>query len=113
MTDGEAKQWGMFIHLSILAGYVLPLAGFIVPIVMWLMKKDDHTLVDQHGKNVINWLISMLIYGVISFIFIFVGVGVLMLWALGILNIIFAIVGGVKASNGEVWAYPFTIRFLS
>jgi len=112
MTDSEAKQWGMFIHFSILAGYVLPLAGFIVPLVMWLMKKDEHSLVDQHGKNVMNWLISFFIYGIISFILIFVGIGILMLWALGILNIIFAIVGGLKASNGEVWAYPFTIRFL-
>ena len=112
MLDSEAKQWGMFIHFSILAGYAVPFAGLIVPIVMWLMKKDEHYLVDQHGKNVVNWLISLFVYGVISFILVFVGIGIILLWLLGILNIIFAIVGGLKASNGEVWAYPFTIRVL-
>lgn len=113
MTDNEARQWGMFIHFGILAGYIIPLAGFIVPVVMWQMKKNDHALVDAHGKNVVNWLITAFIAGCVFFVLSFILIGIPLLWALGILNILFAIVGGLKANNGEVWAYPFTIRFLS
>ncbi len=112
MTDNEARQWGMFIHFGILAGYVIPLAGFIVPIVMWQMKKNDHELVDAHGKNVVNWLITAFLAGCVFFVLAFILIGIPLLWALGILNILFAIVGGLKANNGEVWAYPFTVRFL-
>ncbi len=107
----KARQWGMFIHLSILAGYFIPFAGFIVPIVLWQIKKHEHPLIDAHGKNVANWLLSFLIYGFICWILALVLIGLLFLWILGILNIVFAIIGGLKANNGEVWAYPFTIRF--
>jgi uncharacterized protein len=110
--DIKARQWGMFIHLSILAGYLIPIAGFIVPFVMWQMKKYEHPLIDAHGKNVINWLLSFLLYAFICWILALILIGFLFLWILGILNVIFAIVGGLKANNGEVWAYPFTIRFL-
>lgn len=107
----QARQWGMFIHLSILAGYLIPFAGFIIPIVMWQMKKYEHPLIDAHGKNVANWLLSFLIYGLICWILALILIGFFLLWVLGVLNIVFAIIGGLKANNGEVWAYPFTIRF--
>lgn len=107
----KARQWGMFIHLSILAGYIIPVAGFIVPIVMWQMKKYEHPLIDAHGKSVANWLLSFLLYATIAWVLVLILIGILALWLLGVLNVIFAIVGALKANNGEVWAYPFTIRF--
>lgn len=119
LSDDEirARQWGMFIHLSILAGYLMPLAGFIVPVVMWQMKKYEHPLIDAHGKNVTNWLLSVLIYAIAGWLLILTLIGALigipLLWALGILNLIFALVGALKANNGEVWSYPFTIRFFN
>lgn len=113
----QARQWGMFIHLSILAGYLIPFAGFIVPIVMWQMKKYEHPLIDAHGKNVVNWLLSLCIYAFVAWVLVMTLIGAIIgipaLWLLGILNVVFAIVGGLKANNGEVWAYPFTIRFFS
>lgn len=116
-NDIAARQWGMFIHLSILAGYLVPFAGFIVPIVLWQMKKYDHALIDAHGKNVTNWLLSATLYAIGAWMLIATVIGAVIglpaLWLLALLNIIFAIMGGLKANNGEVWAYPFTIRFLT
>jgi len=109
----SARQWGLIIHLSVLAGYIVPLAGFVTPVVLWQLKKHDHPMIDAHGKNVANWLLSLLIYGTVAFLLVFVLIGIPLLWVLGILNIVFAIVGGIKANDGVVWAYPFTIRFLS
>ena len=108
----RARQWGLAIHLSVLAGYVVPLAGFVVPVVIWQLKKHDHPMIDAHGRNVANWLLSLLIYGTVAFLLVFLLIGIPLLWVLGILNIVFAIVGGIKANDGVVWAYPFTIRFL-
>lgn len=108
----SARQWGLIIHLSVLAGYIVPLAGFVAPVVLWQLKKHDHPMIDAHGKNVANWLLSLLIYGTVAFLLAFVLIGIPLLWMLGILNIVFAIVGGIKANDGVVWAYPFTIRFL-
>jgi uncharacterized Tic20 family protein len=108
----EQKQWGMFLHLSQLANLVIPPVGIIAPIVLWQMKKDEMPAIDAHGKMVVNWLISSLIYGVVSGILVFLVIGIFMLIALGILTVVFPIIGGIKANNGEYWEYPLTIKFL-
>ena len=107
-----ANMWGMVMHLSQLANYFIPLSGYIAPVVIWQLKKDESTSIDAHGKNITNWIISSLIYGLICIPLCFVVVGFFLLIALGIANIIFAIMGGVKANSGEVWKYPGTISFL-
>jgi uncharacterized Tic20 family protein len=107
----EVGQWAMFLHLSQLLGYVVPLAGWVVPIVLWQVKKDEMPALDAHGKMVTNWILSSLIYFTVCVILIFVVIGIPMIIALAVLGIIFPIIGGIKASNGEVWKYPMTIRF--
>jgi uncharacterized Tic20 family protein len=105
-------QWAMFLHFSLLAGFIVPLAGLVTPIIIWQLKKNDLPELDAHGKVVVNWLISSLIYGVIGAILTIVFIGVIILFALGIVAIVFPIVGGIKANNGELWKYPFSIQFL-
>lgn len=51
------KEWCMFIHLSQFCGYFIPLAGFIVPIILWQVKKEESILIDIHGKIVVNWIL--------------------------------------------------------
>lgn len=102
----------MFLHLSALAGYVIFGAGFAAPILIWQLKKADYPELEQHGKNVANWLISYVIYMAISALLITVFVGVLLLLVLGVLMVVFPIIGGIKANNGEVWKYPLTITFV-
>ena len=57
----NVNNWAMIIHLSQFCGYVIPLAGFIVPIVLWQLKKEEDPVIDLHGKIVANWLITELI----------------------------------------------------
>jgi len=108
----DEKQMGMFLHLSQLANILIPLAGVIAPIVIWQMKKDEIPALDAHGKMIVNWLISSVIYGIVSVILSIVMVGILGLIALGIMGVVFPIIGGIKANNGELWEYPLTIKFL-
>jgi uncharacterized Tic20 family protein len=108
----EQKQMGMFLHLSQLLNIVLPPAGIVVPIILWQIKKDEMPALDAHGKMVVNWLISSLIYFVVSLVLTIVLIGILGLIAFGIMSVVFPIIGGIKANNGEFWEYPLTIKFL-
>jgi hypothetical protein len=110
--DKATREWSMYLHLSLLAGFAIPLAGFIAPIIIWQVKKDELPEVDVHGKIVTNWIISSLIYTVVSLFLVFLVIGIPCLVVLGILNIAYPIIGGLKANNGEVWHYPMTIRFI-
>jgi len=109
--SSNVNMWSMFIHLSQFCGYLIPLAGLIVPIVLWQLKKNESEIIDKHGRIVVNWIISELIYGLIFFVLVFVIIGIPLLIALGILSIVFPIIGGVKANNGETWPYPLSIKF--
>ena len=111
--EQQTRQWGMLLHLSLLAGFLLPIAGLIVPVVIWVLKKDELPGVDVHGKNALNWIISAIIYGVASGILIIVAIGVPLLLILAVLSIVFPIIASLKAKNGEYWKYPMSISFLT
>lgn len=102
--------WATLLHLSVLAGYVIPLAGFIAPLVLWQARKED-PFIDAHGRIVANAIFSFLIWSAVSFVLMFFLVGFAMLWGLCILVIALPLVGAIKAYQGKVWAYPLTISF--
>lgn len=108
----ETKTWGMFLHLSMLANFLIPFGGVIAPIVIWQIKKSDLPGIDAHGKNAVNWIISTVIYGLICLVLTFVIIGIPLMIVLGALCIIFPIIAGVKANNGDAWKYPMSIEFL-
>lgn len=110
-SNKEANQWAMFVHLSLFAGYLIPFGGLILPIVLWQIKKDEFPIVDTHGKNVANWAISLVIYFAAACILLLLLIGFLILPILGIISIVFPIIGAIKANNGEVWEYPLAIKF--
>lgn len=107
--DRETNQWAMFIHFSILAGWFVPLAGLIVPILLWQIKKDELPGIVPHAHVVLNWIVTSLVYAVVCLILTFLLIGILGFAVLGLVTIIYAIIGGLKANDGEVWEYPGTI----
>lgn len=110
--ERQAREWAMFLHLSQLGGFLLPLLGLIAPIVIWQTQKERYPQLDAHGKAVVNWIISELIYGAICFVLAFVVIGIPLLFILGVVAIIFPIIGGIRASNGELWQYPMTMTII-
>lgn len=111
--EQETRRWGLFLHLSVLAGYALPILGVAVPIAIWQLMKDSLPKIDAHGKNAVNWIISSFIYGATGVILIpALGLGILLLTVLGVVVVVFPIVAAIKANNGEVWKYPMAISFL-
>ncbi len=109
--DKQIRTWAMAIHLSQFANFVFPFAGFVAPIVIWQVQKDKMPQLDEHGKIVANWLISSVIYVVLALILTFVLVGIPLLFLLGAFAVVYPIIGAIKASNGEAWSYPGSIKF--
>ena len=109
LTD---RQWAVLLHLSQLLGFALPVAGFAVPILIWLLKKETVPTIDEHGRNVINWLLSSLVYGAVSGLLTCLYVGFLGLAVVMLLALLFPVIAAIKAHDGIVWRYPLSIRFV-
>ena len=112
-TNKDARMWAMFPHLAALLGFGVWGLGFVVgPLIVWLVKKDEFAFVDEHGKEAVNFQISMLIYMIIAGLLCFACVGFVLLPVVGIVDLIFLIVAAIKANNGEHYRYPLSIRFI-
>jgi len=103
----------MFCHLAALAAFIgIPFANILGPLIIWLVKRNEYPLVDQQGKEALNFQISMTIYSVVAFALSFVIIGIPLLIALLILNLVMIIIAAVKTSKGEPHRYPITIRLI-
>ena len=103
----------LFLHLSQLINVLFFPIGIIAPILIWQLNKEKTPALDPHGKMVVNWFISSVIYAFVSVILIFVFfLGLIPLFGLIVAGIAFPIIGAVKANKGEFWEYPLTIKFL-
>ena len=110
-TQMDEKTWTILLHLSQFCGFLIPLAGLVVPIVLWQIKKKESPLIDQHGRIVANWMLTAFIAGVVFFMLSFILIGIPLLVLLGVLCIVFPIVGAIKANDGIAWPYPGSYRF--
>lgn len=109
----EDKQLLVITHLSQLLDFISGIGGFIVPLVIWLTKKDEIKDMDEHGKAILNFRISMFLYILISIpLIIFLGLGILMLIVIGFFYLIFPIVNAIRASNDQTINYPLSIQFI-
>ncbi len=103
----------MLCHLLSFVGLLgVPLGNILGPLVLWLIKKDEDPLVDETGKEVLNFQISASIYGIVCILLAFIFIGFLLLPILLIVVIVYTIIGATKANEGELYRYPFTIRFI-
>lgn len=112
-ADKQTRLWTVLCHASALLGFFIPGAGHIIaPLVVWLVKRGDSAEVDAHGKEALNFQFTMLIYSVIAGILCLVLIGFVLLPILHVLNVVFVILASLRASEGELYRYPLTIRFL-
>ncbi|MEZ4875871.1 MAG: DUF4870 domain-containing protein [Flavobacteriaceae bacterium] len=101
-------------HLSQLLTYVTGCGGLIVPLVIWLSQKDRVEGMDLHGKQIVNFQLSLILYIIIGIpAILLLGLGILVLIFAGLIGLVMPIVNAVRASNGEPPSYFGTIRFIS
>ena len=113
-SSADVRTWNVLCHASALLGFFFPWAGHILaPLIVWLVKRGDSPEIDAHGKESVNFQLSMLIYSVISGILCLVLIGFVLLAILHVLNVVFVIIASIRASEGNFYRYPLTIRFLN
>jgi len=93
-----------------LLAHVLTLAvGFIAPLVIYLIKKDESSFVAAHAKESLNFQITLFIAIIILFVTV---IGIVLAWIVGIMALILVIVATMKASEGKLYKYPLTLRLI-
>ena len=109
----NVRTWNAFCHASALLGVFLHFPGHILaPLIVWLAKRDDSPEIDAHGKEALNFQISMLIYNAIAAVFCLILIGFFFLAILWVLNAVLVIIAAIQASDGKFYRYPMTIRFI-
>src|SRR5215212_9984655 len=112
-TVPNVRTWSALCHASALLGVFLHFPGHLIPpLIIWLAKRDDSPELDAHGKEAVNFQISMLIYNAVAAVFCLVLIGFFFLAVLWVLNTVFVIIAAIQASDGEFYRYPMTIRFI-
>ncbi len=102
----DEKTWGMLAHFL---GIV---TGFLGPLVIWLIKKDEMPFVEVEGKEALNFQITILIAYVISMVLTVVLIGFILIPAVLIINLVMCILAGIKVQKGEHYKYPFALRLI-
>jgi uncharacterized Tic20 family protein len=113
VPDKEARMWATVCHLSAFGAFLLPFFGnIIIPLVVWLLKRESHPFVDDQGREVLNFQITITLLLFAGVLLCFVLIGFLLLPALGIYAVIMTIIGAIRANEGVAYRYPFTLRLL-
>ena len=118
VIDPQERQWGMFAHLSALVGgfvttgWAGSIGCFLGPLIIWLVKKDTMPFVDDQGKEALNFNITFSIAALVCLILFLIFIGYLLMAALWVLWLVFVIMAAIKSGEGEVYRYPFTMRFI-
>jgi uncharacterized Tic20 family protein len=112
-TSSEVRTWSVLCHASALLGLFFHLFGHLLgPLIVWLAKRGDSPDIDAHGRESLNFQLSMLIYDAIAFVLCFVFIGIPILILLWILNTIFVIIASIQASEGKLYRYPLALHLI-
>jgi uncharacterized Tic20 family protein len=102
----EDRTMAMLCHLLGIVSW------FLGALIIWLIKKDQSKFVDDQGKEALNFQLTMLIAYVIAAATCFIGIGVFLVPVIGIVDVIFCIIGGIAANQGQYYRYPFALRLI-
>ncbi len=114
MTTNEERNWCVGVHLASFAGILgLAFGSIIGPLIVWLIKRHESPLVDAHGKEALNFQISMSIWTLCCIPFFFlIGFGLILVIILLIIGLINVVLAAIAANEGRFHNYPLKIQFL-
>lgn len=98
--------------MAILSHILTLVAGFIAPLVIYLVKKDESPYVTEHAKESLNFQITMFILFIISGVLMLILIGFLLIWLLSIADLILVIIATIKASENKMYRYPLNFRLI-
>ncbi len=95
--------------MALIAHIVTLVSNFIAPLVIYLIKKDESAFVTAHAKESLNFQLTVFVVAIILVITI---VGIFLLWILALYALVLVIIGTIRASEGKIYRYPFSIKFI-
>ena len=111
LSADQERLWGMLAHLlSFVAAYIA--LGFVAPLVVLLVFGPRSAYVRAQAVESLNFNLSWLLYAIVAGILAVIGIGLLILLALGIAYVVLVIIASIRANNGQLYRYPLTIRFV-
>ena len=107
------RTTAVVMHLATYAYVVFPPA-FLIPLALWLIKREESPFLDDHGKEALNFHISLVLYILLAFpLILAMGFGLVLLFLIiPVCSLIFPGIAAYAASKGEYYRYPVTIRLL-
>lgn len=112
LNQSDERMWAMLTHLSALPGSFVLIGAIVAPLIIWQIQKDRSAFVDYHGKEAVNFNITIAIAAAVSFLLFLLLIGLVLIWVVGAVWLLFTIIAAIKANNGEYYKYPLTIRFI-
>ncbi|MGZ0049908.1 DUF4870 domain-containing protein [Brevibacillus gelatini] len=112
LVGKDERMWAMIVHLSALIGFLIPFGHVLGPLLVWLFKREEGLFFQEHGKEAVNFSISVTIYAAVSSILLIVFIGLILLIALFFFWIVCVVIAAVRASEGKSYRYPLTLRFI-
>lgn len=111
----DERTWGTMAHVSSIIGMFVGGMAVLGPLIVWLVKKNESAYVAHHGREALNFQITMLIVSVILIVagWFTCGIAWALLGVVWLANVILSIIGAVKANEGQRWTYPFSIRLVT
>ncbi|HMO62958.1 MAG TPA: DUF4870 domain-containing protein [Ferruginibacter sp.] len=95
--------------LAILSHILCVVVGFLAPLIIYLIKKDESPYVRDHAKESLNFQITIFLACVILAITL---VGILLIWVVGIINLVLVIIATIKTSENKMYKYPLNFRLI-
>ncbi|HIA46810.1 MAG TPA: DUF4870 domain-containing protein [Candidatus Hydrogenedentes bacterium] len=121
IPDIYVRRWASACHLSVLVGFLFaPIGPPLVAFIVWRMKRDEHFYIDEQGRESVNFQFSMALLVVVSWVMLKMLKPILLGYFLGwvpiliyIAQVLLALVGALRAYDGEKFHYPFSIPFIA
>jgi len=111
-ASSDERTWSVAVHLSALSALFIPFGHLLGPLVVWLIKRGDMPMVDRHGKEALNFQITVTLASFLCGLLAFIGIGVVLLFVLLVADAVLVIMAAVKTSRGEAFSYPFIWRLI-
>jgi uncharacterized protein len=108
----EERQWAMLCHMSAMLMYITVIGGFIAPLVIWLLKRDEMPFVADQGRETLNFQITTLLALVVGGCLAIVLIGFVIIGVVLLFHFIVTIIAAVKTSEGVVYRYPICWRVI-
>jgi len=111
--DKQVRIWGMLCHATALIGIIgIPFGNIAGPLIIWLLKRNTNTFIDEQGKESLNFQLSMTIYALFGALLFLMKMGMFLLLLIAGINFILVVIASIRAFNGATYIYPYKIQFI-